>query len=156
MIDAAREGVSLRFGSRVTGLLVTLAEGAASVRGHVAAAEGEKLPSGLFVYLVPAEREQAENVLRFFAAPVGDDGSFALGNLPPGLYWALVRPPGERDAQAESRLRASEGREERARLRREGEDAKTGVELKPCQNLSDYRLPFTTTPPRTNSSSSTP
>jgi len=144
--DAARDGVSLKFGSRLTDMLVTLAEGAASLRGHLIAADGEKLPAGLFVYLIPAEKDQGENVLRFFAAPVADDGTFALTNLAPGLYHALARAPS--DAQAESRLRAAEGRDERATLRRAAEDAKTSVELKPCQNLSDYRLPFMT--PRTN------
>ncbi|PYS77876.1 MAG: hypothetical protein DMF66_08335, partial [Acidobacteria bacterium] len=154
MIDAAREGVSLKFGSRVRDLVVTLAEGAASVRGQLAAG-AEKTPAGLLVYLVPAEKDQGENVLRFFTAPVADDGSFTLGNLAPGLYWALVRTPGEREAQVESKLRTAEGREERASLRREGEEAKANVELKPCQNLVDYRLPFATTTP-TNSPNSKP
>jgi protocatechuate 3,4-dioxygenase beta subunit len=142
-IDAAREGVSLKFGSRVRDLTVTLAEGAASLHGHLTLGEGEKSPASLFVYLVPAERDQGENVLRFFVAPVLEDGSFALTNLAPGLYWALARTPF--DAQAESKLRTNEGRDERATLRRAGEDAKASVELKPCQNLVDYRLPFTTT-----------
>ncbi|HYY94573.1 MAG TPA: carboxypeptidase-like regulatory domain-containing protein [Pyrinomonadaceae bacterium] len=147
-IDAAREGVSLKFGSRVRDLTVTLAEGAASLRGHLAEGSGEKLPAGLFVYLVPAERDQGENVLRFFAAPVSDDGGFALTNVAPGLYWALARTP--LDAQDQLKLRTNEGRDERAGLRRAGEDAKASVELKPCQNVVDYRLPFSLTPPRAN------
>ena len=149
--DAARDGLSLKFGGRVRDLTVTLAEGAASVRGRVALGEGEKLPAGLFVYLVPAEKDQAENVLRFYAAPVADDGGFALGNLAPGLYWALLRAPF--DAQGEAKLRTAEGREERAALRRAVEDAKANVELKPCQNVVDYRLPFTA--PRANSRQAT-
>jgi uncharacterized membrane protein YgcG len=147
-IDAAREGVSLKFGSRVRELTVTLAEGAASLRGHLAEGPGEKPPAGLFVYLIPAEKDQGENVLRFFAAPVSDDGGFALTNVAPGLYWALARTPV--DAQAESKLRTAEGRDERAALRRAGEDAKASVELKPCQNLVEYRLPFAVTPARAN------
>lgn len=145
-IDAAREGVSLKFGSRVRDLTVTLAEGAASLRGQLTLGEGEKLPAGLFVYLVPAEREQGENVLRFFAAPVLEDGGFAFTNLAPGLYWTLARTPF--DAQDQSKLRTNEGRDERAGLRRAGEDAKASVELKPCQNVVDYRLPFSLTPSR--------
>jgi hypothetical protein len=140
-IDAAREGVSLRFGSVVKGLLVTLAEGAASVRGHVSGA-GDKSTAGLSVYLLPAEKDQGDNVLRFYAAPVAADGSFKLDDLAPGLYQTLVRAPGGREAQNESWLRSVEGKDERAMLRREAEGASTGVELKPCQSLVDYSLPL--------------
>lgn len=146
--DAAREGVALKFGTRVRDLTITLAEGAASLRGRVAVGEGEKPPAGLFVYLVPAEKDQGENVLRFFAAPVADDGGFALINLAPGLYRALARAP--IDAQEQSKLRTAEGREARASLRREAEGAKTSVELKPCQNVVDFPLPFAPAMPRTN------
>lgn len=144
-IDAAREGVSLRFGSRVRDMIVTLAEGAASLRGHVAAQVGAKPAAGLFAYLVPAEKDQGDNVLRFYAAPVAADGSFALDRLAPGLYHAFVRTAGERETQDQSWLRSVEAKDERTRLRREADDVKTGLELKPCQSLVDYTLPSSTT-----------
>jgi hypothetical protein len=68
--DAARNGVGLKFGERVTGLTVTLAEGAASLRGLIKPGAGGPIPPKLHVYLVPAEKENAEDVLRFFAGPV--------------------------------------------------------------------------------------
>jgi hypothetical protein len=140
--DAARNGVALKFGTHVTGLVVALAEGAASVRGHLTTAENEKLPSSLFVYLVPAEKDQSDNLLRFFTAPVGEDGSFALSNLPPGVYWTVTRTAGEAGLQTIAKLRMPEGAETRAMLRRDGATAKTTIELRPCQNVSDYQLPL--------------
>ncbi|HZT58376.1 MAG TPA: carboxypeptidase-like regulatory domain-containing protein [Pyrinomonadaceae bacterium] len=141
-IDAARDGVSLRFGSHLTNLTVTVAEGAASLRGHVGAAGGSSPSAGLFVYLVPAEREQPDNVLRFYAAPLDGDGGFSFDNVAPGIYHALARAPVGREGRVEGWLRSVEGREERASLRRAAEGAKTDVELKPCQSLVDYQLPF--------------
>jgi len=46
--DAARTGISLKFGERVSGLTVTLAEGAASLRGAVKIAAGESVSHSLF------------------------------------------------------------------------------------------------------------
>jgi hypothetical protein len=143
--DAARDGVSLRFGSHLTNLTVTLAEGAASLRGHLNAAGNSSPSAGLFVYLLPAEKDQPDNVLRFYASPVNSDGSFTFDGVAPGLYHALVRTPDGRESQSESFLRSVEGKEERAALRREAEGAKMDVELKPCQSLVDYQLPFAQT-----------
>ncbi len=144
--DAARNGVALKFGTHITGLVVALAEGAASVRGHLTTAENEKLPSNLFVYLVPAEKGQSDNLLRFFTAPAGEDGSFALSNLPPGVYWTVTRTAGEAGLQTGAKLRMPEGAETRAMLRRDGATAKTTIELKACQNVSDYQLPLPAPP----------
>jgi hypothetical protein len=140
-MDAARDGVLLRFGSHLTNLTVTLAEGAASLRGHLNAAGNSSPSAGLFVYLLPAEKDQPDNVLRFYASPVNGDGSFTFDGVAPGLYHALVRTPDGRESQSESFLRSVEGKEERAALRHEAEGAKTDVELKPCQSLVDYQLP---------------
>jgi hypothetical protein len=41
-----------------------------------------------------------------------------------------------------SKLRLPDETELRARLRREGEASKLQIELKPCQNISDYQLAF--------------
>jgi hypothetical protein len=91
---------------------------------------------------VPAERESAEDVLRFFTVPVNSDGTFGINNLPPGRYWALARVVGDSEPQSDSRLRAPEEAGTRAQIRRAAEAAKTAVELKPCQNVSNYELPL--------------
>jgi hypothetical protein len=147
-MDAARNGISLKFGERVSGLTVTLAEGAASLRGAVKLAEGEAVSAKLFLHLVPAEKENAEDVLRFFITPVNADGTFAINNLPPGRYWAVARVAADDEPQSSSRLRVPEEAERRAQIRRAAEVAKTVVELKPCQNVSAYQLPFKTSPPK--------
>jgi hypothetical protein len=89
-VDAARNWTTLRSGDRLSALIITFAEGAASLHGQIKLAEGQRLPSKLFAYLVPAERERAEDILRFFVSQVAADGTFALNNLPPGHYWALA------------------------------------------------------------------
>jgi hypothetical protein len=141
-MDASRNGISLKFGERVSGLTVTLAEGAASLRGAIKLGEGESVPARLYVYLVPAEKENAEDVLRFFSVPVNSDGVFAFNNLPPARYWALARVAAENEPQSDSRLRAPEEADTRAQVRRAAETANRVVELKPCQNVLTYELPF--------------
>jgi hypothetical protein len=140
--DVARNGLRLKFGERVSGLRVTLAAGAASLRGAVKLAEGEGLPAKLYLNLVPVEKESAEDVLRFFSAPVNSDGTFVLNNLPPGRYWALARVVSDSEPQSDSRLRAVEEADTRAQIRRAAEAAGTAIEFKPCQNVPNFALAF--------------
>lgn len=140
--DAARHWTTIKSRERVSGLTITLAEGAASLHGQIKTAENQRLPARLFVYLVPAEREKAEDVLRFFVSLVSIDGTFALNNLPPGRYWAITKLAGENESNVLSKLRLPDEAEARAKLRQEVEAAKTEIELKPCQNVTNYSLPF--------------
>ncbi len=139
--DAARNWTTVKLGDRITGLSITLAEGAASIRGQVIAPEGSKFPGKLSVYLVPSERDKAEDVLRFFTVETAEDGTFAVNNLPPGRYWLITQDPTDSELTSE-RLRLPTAAESRAKLRRTAETAKTDIELKPCQNITDYQLPL--------------
>lgn len=139
--DAARNWTTVKAGDRFSGLVITLAEGAASFRGQIENAAGQKLPPRLFVYLVPLESDKAD-VLRFSAALVLPDGSFSLGNLPPGRYWAIARAAAENETNVLSKLRLPEEAEAREKLRLAAGAAKSEIELKPCQNVTDYQLPF--------------
>lgn len=130
--DAAKTWTTLKSGERLQGLTVTLTHGAASVLGEVAAKEGENLS----VYLVPAERERADDVLRFFTAVAGADGKFEMNSVAPGRYLVLVTS----EVVALNKLRSPDAAELRSKLRREAEAAKTELELKPCQNVTDFRL----------------
>jgi hypothetical protein len=141
-VDAARNWTEVKLGERVSALIPTLVEGAASFHGQIKLVEEQKLPSRLFVYLVPAEREKAEDVLRFFVSQVSADGAFAVNNLAPGRYWAVVRVARENESGVLTKLRLPEESEARGNLRREAEAAKTEIELKPCQNMLDYKLPL--------------
>lgn len=141
-VDAARNWITVKAGERVSGLLITLAEGAASLKGQITLADGQKLPSKSFIYLVPAETEKAEDALRFFSSLVAADGSFALNNLPPGRYWTIAKGAAENDSNVLSKLRLPDEDQVRAKLRQEAQVAKTEIELKPCQNVTGYQLPL--------------
>ena len=128
-------------GDRLSGLTVTLALGAGSLRGDVVT-EARSIPEKLFVYLVPSEAEKADVGLRYYAAPVAADGKIAIHNIAPGRYWILAQPFTEDAATPLTKLRQPDGGESRARLRRDAEAAKTEVEFKPCQNVVDFHLPL--------------
>jgi protocatechuate 3,4-dioxygenase beta subunit len=146
-VDAARNWTALKAGDRFSGLTITIAEGAASLRGQIDLAEGQKLPSKLFVYLAPAEHEKADDLLRYFASLVSADGSFALDNLPPGRYRVIAEAASESESNILSKLRLPDETERRAKLLHDAESSKLETEIKPCQNVMDYRLPFTSAAP---------
>jgi hypothetical protein len=135
-IDAAATWTTVKFGGQLSNLTITLAAGAASIRGRLAAAGP---PSGMAVYLVPAEPDKADDVLRFFVTEIAADGTFAFNNLPPGRYWTLAQST---DAQlgTVAKLRQPEAATARTKLRRTAETQKSVIELKPCQNVADYQL----------------
>lgn len=136
--DLARNLLTLKSGDRITGLKAILTEGAASINGAVDLPEDR--PSGRIVfYAVPAEKDKAEEVLRYFAAPVADDGSFTMEQVPPGRYWTLAKLVADNDSNAAS-LRLPAMANARAALRREAETAKAEIELKPCQSVKDYKI----------------
>ncbi len=141
--DAGREGVMLKSGERVEGLTVTLAEGAAGVRGRIVAdKEGVSLPARLRVYLIPAEPAAANDLLRYAQVNAGSDGSFSFASLAPGRYWLIARSiTNDKMNDALTRPLAWDSGE-RAKLRREAEAAKVEIELQPCQRLNDYALRY--------------
>lgn len=131
--------ITVRAGETIPGLTVTFTEGAAVLRGQVAAAEGQRLPARTFVYLVPADKESSENLLRYFEAPVASDGSFALGNVAPGSYLIVAlksdgEPPTANAVRVDTNLRTE--------VRREAEKAKQSVTLKACERLDNYEFGY--------------
>ena len=135
--DAAANWTTVKFGDQLTNLTITLAEGAASVRGKLAS--GEPTP-GMVLYLVPSEPDKAADVLRFFVTEIAADGTFALNNLPPGRYWALSQPTADAQTATMTRLREPEAATARTKLRKTAETKKAEIQLKPCQNLANYEL----------------
>jgi hypothetical protein len=127
-------------GEQIRNITITLAEGAASIRGRLTVAEGAIVQSGTNLYLVPAEPDKATDVLRFFVSEVSSDGTFTFNNLPPGKYLALTQANVDGQISTLAKLREPEAATARAKLRRSAEAKKTEVELKPCQNLTDYKL----------------
>jgi len=139
--DIARSLLTLKSGDRVTGVKATLAEGAASVSGQVELPEDRRAGT-IVVYVVPAEKDKADEVLRYFAAPVDADGSFTQDHVPPGRYWALAKFVTVENEATSTALRLPSQAAARVRLRREAEAARVELELKPCQIVRDQKLPL--------------
>jgi hypothetical protein len=139
-VNPFADGLTLAAGTRVTDLTVTLAPGAAELRGRVVSAgEGASLPP-LQLFLVPAERERADDPLRYAVADLSTAGAFVFTNLAPGRYRLLARAderPRERADADAPRFDAPT----RERLRRQTEAAET-IELQPCQRLTEHVLRY--------------
>jgi len=136
-IDTTRVWTMIKSGDRLSELTVTLAQGAASFHGQVIFDSAENRPERLFAYLVPAEPEHANNSLRFYGDMVSPEGKIQLVNLAPGRYWVLVQPVID---AALPQFRSPDETETRAKLRRDAEEMKTEIQLKPCQDLSDFKI----------------
>jgi len=134
-LDAAANWTTVKSGEQLSNLTITLAQGAASIRGRVVVQEGAA-PSAMSLYLVPAEPDKTNDVLRYFVSDVGEDMTFTFNNLPPGRYLTHL------DTQTTTlkKFRQPEAGPERLKVRRSAETKKNEIELKPCQNLVDYQL----------------
>ena len=141
-IDLARNWLILKAGDRVSGVKATLAEGASSISGRVELSE-EQRSAQIVVYVVPSKSDKADEVLRHFAAPVAEDGSFSMDRVPPGRYWTLAKIVTSEKEASTAALRLPAMAEFRVRLRRAAEDAKNEIELKPCQSERNHTLPLT-------------
>jgi hypothetical protein len=102
--------------------------------------EGEQVPRNFFVYLVPAEHEKVNDVLRFYSEPIQSNGYIGISNIAPGRYWILAGEGGA--ASPLMKLRSPQETETRKRLRVEAEAAKNEIELKPCQIITGFKLPL--------------
>ncbi|HEX8475426.1 MAG TPA: carboxypeptidase-like regulatory domain-containing protein [Pyrinomonadaceae bacterium] len=139
--STSRDALMLKTGERLTGLNINVAHGAAALRGQLVADDNARLPNPSLwrVYLVPAEREQADNWSRFAEAPVSNEQAFAFSNLAPGRYFLLPHPI-DQSRTNESLRPLTWDESERARLRREAEAANILVVLQPCQRIEGFAL----------------
>jgi hypothetical protein len=141
-IDAARAPLTIGPGKRMENLTLTVAEGAASIRGIVTSAtEGARRPDRLFVYLVPAEKDGGETALRYYQAEVKGD-RFELTNLSPGRYYVIARPPAADAASTDAVRPLVLKATERAALFKQAGAASTVLEMRTCQRLTDYALSY--------------
>jgi hypothetical protein len=139
-LNPARDGIALKSGERVTGVIITIAEGAARLRGRISVAEGQSLPPRMTVYLVPSEPGAADNVLRFYEARSDADGRFTLDEVAPGKYWIVARPWEQKESETAKAFRKDAVL--RAKVLQEAEALKKVVALKPCEQAADFDLPF--------------
>jgi hypothetical protein len=129
------DGFALREGQKLAGVVISIGGDAAGVRGRVAGAEGADLPPDLTVHLVPAEVEQAENVLRYYETDVEEDGSFVLTNLAPGTYRLITHRAPAKKANGVRRPLAWD-RAARAAVREEAKRSGHEFALAPCQRAT--------------------
>jgi hypothetical protein len=129
-VNVARDGVTLKAGEKMSGITITIAEGAAALNGRVVAGQDGQLPGKVRAYLIPAEKEAADDSLRYAQANVNGDGDFNFKNLAPGRYYLLAKPVKD----------GGDGNAERAALRKEAEVAGNVIELQSCQHVEDYKL----------------
>jgi hypothetical protein len=141
-LNVPRDGLAVKTGERISGLLVTITEGAAKLRGRISRAEGQSLSPALRVYLVPSERDAADNVLRFSEARPENDGSFLVDNIAPGKYWIVARPVEENDIGVAKSIKQDGAF--RSKVVRDAETLKQDLTFKPCEQI-DYELPLTST-----------
>ncbi len=140
--NIARNGITVKSGDKPS-VTITITEGGAGLRGRVASGEGQSLPPAVKIYLVPAERENAENVLRFFEGSTAGDGTFAIGNIAPGRYWIIAQPGEAADSNTTKSIQTDSAL--RAKVRGDAEALKKEISFKPCERTVDYELPFSPT-----------
>ena len=92
------------------------------------------------LYLVPAERDSSENLLRFFEGTVANDGTFVMGNLAPGRYWMIAQPAVDSDSNSVKSIKSDSAF--RSKVLRDGEALKKEIAFKPCERTTDYDLPY--------------
>ncbi|MDT4969419.1 MAG: hypothetical protein QOJ64_4156 [Acidobacteriota bacterium] len=139
--------VTIKTSERVEGLSILVAQDAAGLAGKISQVDARAaIPEGLNVHLVPAEREQANDVLRYSETPVNGDATFALANLAPGRYFIVSRIKAASETAGPRPRALAWDPAARTKLRSEAEAANTVIELKPCQQQVDYSLKFQPVP----------
>jgi hypothetical protein len=145
--NVPRDGVVVSAGEHVSNISVTFTEGAATLKGRVTLQKGEQLPARLRFYLVPAEKESSEDVLRFFEVGVQRDGTFSISNIEPGRYLAVTRPAEDADATTMKSVKRDNAF--RNDVLKAANSLNRQVTFKPCEQSVEYEFPLTaaTSPP---------
>jgi hypothetical protein len=141
--DASQGELLVKPGDAITGLTVTISDGASSLLGKVVSKkEGDSLSSRLRVYLVPRISGPTDNHLLYAETLTSKDGAFIFKNRAPGRYWILVQSMPGAEIPDNSLMPTSFDINYRAKLRKEAEANKVEVELKPCQRLTDQMVMY--------------
>jgi hypothetical protein len=131
------DGVSVK--QTVSGLTLTISEGAAGLRGRITVAEGQRLPPLTIVYLVPAEKENTTNLLRYFEGRAESDGTFNIRNVAPGEYLIHARAA---ESETPRVISIREDSDLRTAVTREAEKTKQSVTLKACERLENFEFAY--------------
>ena len=140
-IDVYRSGLTLKQGEKISGIEITIAQGAASLSGRVVPSrDGAQLPKRLRVHLIPAETAAADDLLRYAESSVRGDGAFEFKHIAPGKYLLSARQASEKDANDDQSRPLAWDAVERGKLRRESAAAKNEIELKVCERVKEHVL----------------
>jgi hypothetical protein len=139
--NVARDGVTLKNGDRASGINVTISEGAAELVGRITLGEGQSLASNVRVYLVPFEREAADNPLRFFEARPESNGKFTIDYIAPGRYFIIARAAEENEYGTPKPIRFDTAF--RTKVLQDASASKKDIAFNPCAQTLNYELPLT-------------
>ena len=114
--------------------------GAASLQGSVKASG--KLPAKLRVFLLPAEAEAKDEVLRYAETLVDEAGAFKFEHLAPGKYLVVARAVDENQAAEKTPRLVAWDTAERTKLRKEADAVNVVIELKACERKANVALPW--------------
>ncbi len=129
LANFGQTGIQLKSGEKLTGVIVTLAEGAAGLKGTTDNARGKQQ-----IHLIPAEKENADDVLRYAQTNTTGEGAFQFKHIAPGRYFVLAKSANDDSAK----LAWDAAR--RAALRKEAEAAGNIVEFAACQRIDGFKL----------------
>ena len=141
ILDVGKQGLSLSSGEKIKDLLISVADGAAGLKGRVITDPNKILPPRLRAYLVPAEKESIEELLRYYEVKT-KNGTFNFENLAPGKYLILARPIPETEADEMPATPTAWDATARLQLRRDAEAAGNVLELNSCQRIINFSLNF--------------
>jgi hypothetical protein len=144
----ASGGIAVKTSQRANGATLTISHGAARLAGRVApAAAGSNLPDKLRAYLVPVDKESADNTLRYYDALVRRDGSFEVKHIAPGRYYVVVHALTQDEWDEVNPRPIWWGGGPRRRLRQEAETANLTLELKTCQQVNEFTVRYVSATP---------
>jgi len=141
----ASGGIPVKNSEHIAGVIVTVAQGAATVAGRVTPpTPGATLPDKLRVYLAPVEKESSDNTLRYYDSLVRRDGSFEIKHIAPGRYYVMPRSISSQEWDEVNPRPIWWPASSRQKLRQDAEKANYVVELKSCQQMKVVTVPYGT------------
>jgi hypothetical protein len=137
-VDLARAGLTIKQGEKLSGVEIRIGVGAASLSGKIVPASEGAPPKRLRLFLVPAEADAADDLLRYAETNIQNDGSFEFKHFAPGKYLLHTRPLTDKAGGDDPARLIARDATERAKLRREAAAAKREIDLQSCQRVKDY------------------
>ncbi len=136
--DLSKNGINLSNTLNFDNAKVYVQNGAASLSGKVKMAKNETVSnsSRFIVYLIPAEKDSGEDVLRFRQVVSNADSSFSFSNLLPGNYFLIAEkyPESLDDFNMLNRPKFFDA-QERSKLIELASKQNEQIQLAPCQNI---------------------